>query len=176
MLLSDHNHECVGECGTVAARPSPLSPILSPPLSPSCFHLAAELSRTLMKVGRGSKEGKKGGSIYSFSSRQPTNMLCGRAHSLARSLSTQGLPSFLHPLFHYRPGTNTCSRTSVREGGHDCSGLKAPTKYRERRGTDAMIRVHSLHLDMGVSAARMRKIVRHGLDHDYRILILSMAK
>ena len=70
----------------------PLSPILSPPLSPSCFHLAAELSRTLMKVGgRGSKGRRERGSIYSFSSRQPTNMLCGRAHSLKGFLPSSAL-------------------------------------------------------------------------------------
>ena len=53
-------------------------PCPSIPYSLSCFHLAAELSRTLMKVGRRccsvestrKREGRVGGSIYSFSSRQ----------------------------------------------------------------------------------------------------------
>ena len=132
--LSDRNHECVGECGTVAFPSSIFSPS---PLSPSCFHLAAELSRTLMKVGgRGSKGRRKGGSIYSFSSRQPTNMLCGRAHSL-----TQGLPSFIRSFITAQELTRAPEHLCKRAGavGMTAVGLKAPTIYRMRRGTDAVI-------------------------------------
>ena len=124
------------ECGTVAF-PS-LSPLFSlAPLSPSCFHLAAELSRTLMKVGgRGSKGiRRKGGSIYSFSSRQPTNMLCGRTHSL-----TQGLPSFIRSFITAQELTRAPEHLCKRAGavGMTAVGLKAPTMYRERRGTVAL--------------------------------------
>ena len=84
---------CVGS--TVGSPPSPiLSPLsLSLSLSLSCFHLAAELSRTLMKVGRccsvdeGRKEGRKERRAGEWAAqfihfRHANMLLCGVTHSL----------------------------------------------------------------------------------------------
>ena len=90
-------------------------PCPSIPYSLSCFHLAAELSRTLMKVGRRccsvestrKREGRVGGSIYSFSSRQHVMRPQRRTHSPSFSFRLHSL------LFHYIQELNTCSGTSV---------------------------------------------------------------
>ena len=103
-------------------------PCPSIPYSLSCFHLAAELSRTLMKVGRccsvdegrkeRKREGRVSGRLNLFIFVTPTcysaTTTTLRTHPLTHS------PSFsfrLPPLFHYVhyiQELNTCARTSVR--------------------------------------------------------------
>ena len=125
-----------------------LATLSSIPNSLSCFHLAAELSRTLMKVGRPSplqcrvdkkERGARGEWAAQFIHFRHANMLCGGGgHNDALTRS----PCFsfrLHPLlFHYIQELNTCSSTSVcgRAGMHLAKSPSAPF-YRERRDFDS---------------------------------------
>ena len=133
-----------GEHGPSTYPPLYIIPLIS--LSLSCFHLAAELSRTtLMKVGGAAvavsstkMEGRRvGGSIYSFSSRQHVVM---RRYALTSPFRASSIRSSL--ITNRNLTRAPRSRTSVRADMPAVGCLKAPTilqgatRCRSRRGRE----------------------------------------